>query len=96
MRANPSGFLEKQGDIREKRRKFELNLKKQTQFMKGQNERKVNYNKGIREIYWIGHLVKTNPIQSQTKPIYVSPQHCWGLKNLFEKTKPMLIWANCR
>jgi len=27
-----AGFLEKQGDIREKRRKFELNLKKQSQF----------------------------------------------------------------
>ena len=52
-----------------KRRKIELNLKKQTQFQKSQNERKVNYNKEIRGIYWIGHLVKTNPIQSQTKPI---------------------------
>ena len=40
---------------------------KQTQFMKGWNEHKVNYNKGIREIYWIGHLVKTNPIQSQSQ-----------------------------
>jgi len=52
-----------------KRRKIELNLKKQTQFQKGQNERKVNYNKEIREKYWIGHIVKTKPIQSQTKPI---------------------------
>jgi len=33
------GFLEKQGDIREKRRKFELNLKKQSHFIKRQNER---------------------------------------------------------
>ncbi len=32
MRVNPVVFLEKQGDIREKRRKFELNLKKQSQF----------------------------------------------------------------
>ena len=32
MRVNPAVFLEKQGDIREKRRKFELNLKKQSQF----------------------------------------------------------------
>jgi hypothetical protein len=39
-------------------------LKKQSQFSKRQNERKVNYNKGIREIYWIGHLVKTNPIKA--------------------------------
>jgi hypothetical protein len=31
MRVNPVVFLEKQGDIREKRRKFELNLKKQSQ-----------------------------------------------------------------
>jgi len=45
-----------------KRRKFELNLKKQTQFPKGQNEHKANHNKEIREIYWIGHLVKTKPI----------------------------------
>jgi len=69
MRVNPAGFLEKQGDISEKRRKFELNLKKQTQFYRSGNERKVIYDKGIREIYAIGHLVKTNPIQSQTKPI---------------------------
>ena len=27
MRVNPAVFLEKQGDIREKRRKYELNLK---------------------------------------------------------------------
>ena len=27
------------------------------------NEHKFNYNKEIREIYWIGHLVKTNPIK---------------------------------
>ena len=44
-------------------------MKKQTQFIKGQNERKTIYNKKIQEIYRIGHLVKTNPIQSQTKPI---------------------------
>jgi len=48
MNVNPAGFLEKQGDIRKKRRKFELNLKKQSQFYKSGNERKVNYNKGIR------------------------------------------------
>jgi len=42
-------------------------LKKQTQFAGVANWRKVNYNKGIREINWIGHLVKTNPIQSQTQ-----------------------------
>jgi len=66
MRVNPAGFLEKQGEIREKRRKFELNLKKQTQFYGSGNERKVIYNKGIREIYWIGHFVKTKPIQSQS------------------------------
>ena len=34
--------------------------------MKGQNEHIVNYNKEIREINWIGHLVKTNPIQTQS------------------------------
>jgi len=39
-------------------------LKKQTQFPKGRNERIVNYNKRIREIYWIGHLVKTKPIKA--------------------------------
>jgi len=32
---------------------------------------------------------KTNPIQSQTKPILFSPQIFWGLKTLFEKTKPI-------
>ena len=80
MRVNPAGFLEKQGDIREKRQKYELNLKKQTQFQNRQNERKVNYDKGIREIYAIGHLVKTNPIQSQTKPILFSPQIYLGVE----------------
>jgi len=33
---------------------------------------------------------KTNPIQSQTKPILFSPQIFWGLKTRFEKTKPIL------
>ncbi len=47
MSVNPAVFLEKQGDIRGKRRKFELNLKKQSQFPKGQNERKVNYDKWL-------------------------------------------------
>jgi len=32
---------------------------------------------------------KTNPIQSQTNPIIFSPQIFWGLKNEFEKTKPI-------
>ena len=59
--------------------------------MKGLNERKVNYNKGIREIYWIGHLVKTNPIQSQTKPILFSPQIYLGVEKGVEKTKPILF-----
>ncbi len=36
---------------------------------------------------WDGE--KTNPIQSQTKPNSFSPQILWGLKNLFEKTKPI-------
>jgi len=44
-----------------KRRNTELNLKKQSQFPNGQNERNVNNNKEIREIYRIGHLVKTKP-----------------------------------
>ncbi len=42
-------------------------LKKQSQFCRSGNEHKVSYNKEIWEIYWIGHLVKTNPIQSQFK-----------------------------
>ena len=28
---------------------------------------------------------KTNPIQTQTNPISVSPQHCWGLKGYLKK-----------
>ena len=36
-------------------------LKKQSQFGGSQNDRKVNYNKEIRGIYWIGYLVKTKP-----------------------------------
>ena len=52
MRVNPVDFLEKQGDIREKRRKFELNLKKQTQFIKGQNERKWLYERVLWGFLW--------------------------------------------
>ena len=52
-------------------------MKKQTQFAKGQNERKTSDNKGIREINWIGHLVKTNPIQTQ---FYLAPRILWELK----------------
>jgi len=70
-----------------------VKLKKQSQFAKGQNGRKVNYNKGIREIYWIGHLVKTNPIQSQTKPILFSPQIYLGVEDWVEKTNPISKWA---
>jgi hypothetical protein len=40
-------------------------LKKQTQFLKGQNERKVNYRKELWPIFAIGHLVKTNPIKAK-------------------------------
>jgi len=58
-----------------------VNLKKQSQFLKGQNERNVNYNKGIREIYWIGHLVKTNPIQSQFAGIAQRLPRPFGLRN---------------
>ena len=47
MSVKPAGFLEKQGDIREKQRKFELNLKKQSQLTNGQNERMYLYEKEI-------------------------------------------------
>ncbi len=43
MSVNPAGFSEKQGDIMEKRRKYELNLKKQSQFTNGQNGHKYLY-----------------------------------------------------
>ena len=36
-------------------------LKKQSQFLKGQNERNTSYNKELYKINAIGHLVKTNP-----------------------------------
>jgi hypothetical protein len=39
-------------------------LKKQSQFLEGQNERKVKYRKELWSLIAIGHLVKTNPIQS--------------------------------
>jgi len=42
-------------------------LKKQTQFSTKANELKTSYNKEIREIYWIGHLVKTKPIKANFK-----------------------------
>ena len=43
MSVNPAVFLEKQGDIREKRRKFVVNLKKQSQFAVGRNWHKALY-----------------------------------------------------
>ena len=52
----------------------------------GKKWRKVNYNKGIREIYWIRPVVKTNPIQTQS---LLAPSTAVGLKTLFEKTKPI-------
>jgi len=67
---------------RRKRRKIELKLKKQTQFAAGRNGRKVNYNKGMREICWIGHLVKTNPIQSQSR---LAPSTAGSLKGYLKK-----------
>jgi len=36
---------------------------------------------------WVGE--KTKPIQSQSNPIIFSPQIFWGLKDQFEKTKPI-------
>ena len=61
-------------------------LKKQSQFFEGRNERNASYNKGIREIYRFGHLVKTNPIQSQSR---LAPRPVLGVEKLFEKTKPI-------
>jgi len=37
------------------------------------------------EIYGSFGSKKTKPIQSQTKPILVSPQIFWGLKNALKK-----------
>jgi len=59
-----------------------VKLKKQTQFAAGRNGRKVNYNKGMREICWIGHLVKTNPIQSQSR---LAPSTAGSLKGYLKK-----------
>ena len=47
--------------------------------MKGQNERKVNYNKELCKINAIGHLVKTNPIKPNL-PVF-------GRKSETERTR---------
>ena len=60
------------------------------------NERKVNYNKEIQAKYWNGHLVKTNPIQSQS-PAFGRKSEALSSKSeitvfsrtQFEKTKPI-------
>jgi len=39
---------------------------------------------------------KTNPIQSQSKPILFSPQIYLGVERRFEKTKPILKNQNWR
>ena len=70
--------------------------------MSGQNERKFNYNKRIREIYWIGHLVKTNPNKANYKcrigrrvDSRLRGNDKYGIPSrrkiltLFEKTKPI-------
>jgi hypothetical protein len=56
----------------------ECYLKKQSQFAMESNEHKFNYNKEIREIYWIGHLVKTNPNKANSKPKQSHSQTEWG------------------
>ena len=63
----------------------ETNLKKQSQFLTVSNERKNIYYNKIREIYWFGHLVKTNPIEPKQTQYYLAPRFSGG----FEKTKPI-------
>jgi hypothetical protein len=75
------------------------NLKKQSQFLEGQNERKDSYKKGIREIKWIGYLVKTNPISrcliGRGLDSRLRGNDKYGIPvrrniiTLFEKTKPI-------
>ena len=52
------------------------NEPKRTQFQKGQNERIFCYNKGLRKYFKLG---KTNPIKTQSKPIFV--QKCQNKPN---------------
>jgi hypothetical protein len=61
-------------------------LKKQSQFLKGQNWRKVNYKKEIREIHCIGHMVKNKANQTQSQ---LAPRPVLGIENEVEKTKPI-------
>jgi hypothetical protein len=40
-------------------------------------------------MFWRFLVVLGNKKQSQSNPILFSPQFYWGLKNQFEKTKPI-------
>ena len=66
------------------------NLKKQTQFPKGQNAVKSI----LIMVYgdFDGPRLRKN--KPNSKPNLFSPQMLWGLKNRFEKTKPICGVAN--
>src|SRR4030042_3495464 len=63
----------------------ECDLKKQSQFLRGRKTLSI-YMKGDYEEL---HALKRRKNKANSKPILFSPQIFWGLKNEFEKTKPI-------
>jgi hypothetical protein len=61
------------------------NLKKQSQSLKGQN----GVNSYMKGYYGKITAFVARKNKANSKPILVSPQIFWGLKSLFEKTKPI-------
>jgi len=68
-----------------KRRKIELNLKKQTQFAGGWNERKYLYERAIWKILWFWAAKKQTQFKANQSQSYLAPRFIWGLKGDLKK-----------
>jgi len=72
--------------------KFVANLKKQTQFSKGQ----IRVKRVTSMVYGEFNGPGRRKNKANSKPILFSPQIYLGIEDWVEKTKPMLKWAICR
>jgi len=79
-----------------KRRNFELNLKKQTQFANGQNERKYLFKRALWRFYALKAAKKQSQFKANQSQLYLAPRFIWGLKDRFEKTNPISGRMNWR
>ncbi len=70
---------------------FVVNLKKQSQFAKGHNERKYLYEREIWRFKRLGAAKKQSQFKAKQTQSYLAPRFIfiWGLKTRIEKTKPI-------